>query len=109
MKVINPKSMIEDYLRSQNRLEPSEQNPAQEMHNAILEGAAQCLVTLDGETDYAWDLSVSEINRSDRDAAIYEAVQSIELESWAQGYNKEDDLRRIHDKYESIKQKSKRP
>ena len=95
--------MIEDYLRSQDRLIPSEQNPAQEMHNAILEGAARCLAALDREISYAWDQSVSEDNRSDREAAVYEAVQNIELDSWAQDYNKEDDLRMIHDKYESIK------
>lgn len=105
MKVINPKSMIEDYLRSQNRLLPSEQNPAQEMHKAILEGAARCLVTLDRETDYAWDLSVSEKNRRDRESAIYEAVQKIEMDSWAQDYKKEEDMRIIQEKYENLKKK----
>ena len=104
MRVIDPRGMIEDYLRGQDRLIPSENNSAHEMHNAILEGAAQCLVKLDKETDFAWANWISEENRGNIEDAVYEAVQNIELDSWAQDYKKEEDLRIIKEKYEILKQ-----
>lgn len=104
MKVIDPTAMIKEYLRGQDRLIPSETNLPQEMHKAILEGAARCLNDIMVECDFCWAESVSEDCRSDKVSAVMDAVEKIELESWARNYSRDNDIKTIMEFLQNLQQ-----
>lgn len=105
MKVLDPKKYIETYLTDQSRRNPDPlNNTPEQMHNAILEGAARYLEEIQSETDYCWADGISEKNRGSKESAVYDAVERIELEGWNMSYSKEEDMKIIDEIRKNLRQ-----
>ena len=80
--VINPRVLIENYLKSQGYLPFSSNNSVEAIHHAILEGAAREMKPFSNvnmnEQGYCWDISVTKTDSVF--SAFGEAVEQLELE-----------------------------
>ncbi len=97
--VINPRAMIEDYLKKQGYLPQNNRNSFDATHNAILEGAAHAMKDLLGvdmaSEGLCWDESVTKTKNVYE--AFGEAVTNLEIDLLPKSFRWVDELPIVND------------
>ena len=105
MKVINPRKLIEEYLKGQGYLPIDPKNTPDATRNAILEGAARSMLDLLGvnfnEVGYCWDMSVK--NKANIFTAFYGAIEDLESDLLSEVHSFEEEMSIINDKIKTLK------